>query len=204
LKIKLEGGKKRQREPENAESTTLPSDDEEESRAGAIKKKARQDPFDLTLKKRKHEKVRRGPTTQTKSVATHTISQSQPTTAVGRAPLGTPDQVLANSSLTTSDRTPSPASKVSGAPLKSPTQSTPTPVSTLPVILVGVSPTATPLLSPAHRAELFKGPLLNLGGSPSEDEIETEKTNALPKRKRKRRKKKKSSQDVGIPLAERQ
>jgi hypothetical protein len=49
----LDGGKKRQREDEGSGSKKHESDDEGESRSGAIKKKARADPFDIPSKKGK-------------------------------------------------------------------------------------------------------------------------------------------------------
>lgn len=53
LKSKLEGGKKRYREEETVESRQPQPESEEESRAGAIKKKARTDPFSMATKKKK-------------------------------------------------------------------------------------------------------------------------------------------------------
>ncbi|XP_006460324.1 hypothetical protein AGABI2DRAFT_117282 [Agaricus bisporus var. bisporus H97] len=195
LKNKLEGGKKRQREPKDVESTVLPSDDEEESRTGAIKKRARQDPFNPAQKKAKNKIVKGGPATQTKPVTAHTSSQLQPTIAVDQS---APAPISANSS-TIGDRIPSAVSKISGAPLKSQTQSAPIPASAKLTKLIDNSPTAIPLLSPGHSAELFNRPLLNLGVSPNEDDAEIEKANTSPRKKRKRRKKKKSQQ---IPLTE--
>ncbi|KXN89607.1 hypothetical protein AN958_05474 [Leucoagaricus sp. SymC.cos] len=53
LKTKLERGKKRQREDKDVDTNKVQSDDEEESRTGAIKKKTRVDPFSAPSKEKK-------------------------------------------------------------------------------------------------------------------------------------------------------
>ncbi|KAJ3576172.1 hypothetical protein NP233_g596 [Leucocoprinus birnbaumii] len=60
LKSKLEGSKKRHREDAAVEAKKTQSDDEEDSRSGAIKKKVRVDPFHAPSKKEKKGGERNG------------------------------------------------------------------------------------------------------------------------------------------------
>lgn len=70
--------KKRQREEEGAEAIRRQSDDEEESRAGAIKEKTRLDPFHIPPKnKRRHRVVKGAHATPIKPIAAELISQPQ-------------------------------------------------------------------------------------------------------------------------------
>lgn len=82
LKTKLEGGKKRQREEEGIGTKKPQSDDEEESRPGAIKKKARVDPFSTLSKKEKNKGTRdsgkNGPTIHPVALKAMPSSQSLP------------------------------------------------------------------------------------------------------------------------------
>lgn len=55
LKGRLVGSKKRGREEDEGAKATAPSEDEDESRAGSIKKKPRLDPFERTSKKKKQK-----------------------------------------------------------------------------------------------------------------------------------------------------
>ncbi|KAF9453047.1 hypothetical protein P691DRAFT_720537 [Macrolepiota fuliginosa MF-IS2] len=85
LKARLEGGKKRQR-GDDVKMRELQSEGEEESRGGAIRKKARIDPFDVGLKKKKVAEVNGKNPVTIHPMALKAISQIKLDKALGDEP----------------------------------------------------------------------------------------------------------------------
>ncbi|TFK43703.1 hypothetical protein BDQ12DRAFT_709417 [Crucibulum laeve] len=249
LKGQLLGkGNKRPREEDEAKGDKKQESDDEESRAGAFKKKAKIDPFDVVYGKKKKKLKDIAVSETSKLLSTASSSQGkvretvfgdemsvdapilgEPFTSNSPGKLSkkqkkkllkllresTPDDQMDVDAVdaTLSARLPSPP-RVNVNTLKEiPTTPKILSEASLPTsALTDVSLITTPLLTPRKPlpASLLKTPLLNLEGSPSEDDSDGDANASTPasspKKKRKRRKKKKHASvecaSTSKPLAE--
>jgi len=211
LKGKLSGSK-HAREDEDVGPSKTVSDDEGESRAGAIKKKARSDPFDIVHGKKKKKN---------KDTESSAVQMVIPTPHEGESKLDSSDEIedilngpdKLDESPIKSKKKPKKAVHITNgvdvhipqqtglsAPLTNPasseTPSTPPRNSQIETLreAIDVSLTKTPALRKHLPSELLKVPLLNLTKPPSDPESDSEPVtpSTSPKKKRKRRKKRKS------------
>lgn len=229
LKGQLIGkGTKRLREEDTVSKEK--SDDEEESRAGAIKKKARVDPFGEGKKKKKNKKVAEAVVIP----ATPDSEKSEQDEVIGMIV----EDVEEGTSLAPSTprggkrkRKSSAADPIAdGLPAQVPnevmeqgecfnllssynllTSSTATPLTPKTLKVVDISLIETPIISSrfgrsSHSEDILKLPLLNLATHSDDDSDEPSKVESpidggSPKKKRRRRKKKKNAQGATVTNA---